>query len=88
MKTLIIVLSLCLTACTTVPVKQTFPELPPELIKTCKPLEIIKSETTTLSVLMNTVAKNYASRHECATQVEGFLDWYTEQKKIFDTTNK
>lgn len=77
-----------LTGCTTVPVKQTFPDMPPELTESCKPLSIIEGESTTLSKLMETVAKNYGSRHECAAQVESTKKWYQEQKKIFDEANK
>lgn len=68
----------------TVPIKQTFPSLPDELIKSCKPLELIDNSTTTLSKLMETVTKNYGLRHECAAQLDAILEWYTKQKKIFD----
>lgn len=85
MKHLLIICVLLLSACSTVvPVKQSFPELPEELAKTCKPLSIIEGNTTTLSNLMETVARNYGTRHECAAQLEAIQEWYTSQKKIFD----
>jgi coenzyme F420-reducing hydrogenase alpha subunit len=88
MKKLLLVLAIFLSACSTVvPIKQNFPTLPEELTKTCKPLETIEGVTTTLSKLMETVARNYGTRHECALQLESLLEWYNEQKKIFDEMN-
>jgi len=68
-------------------VQQKFPELPEPLTQTCKPLQTIEGKTTTLSNLMEVVAKNYSTRHECAAQLEAILEWYTEQKKIFEQVN-
>jgi hypothetical protein len=50
-------------------------------------LQTIEGETTTLSKLMETVAKNYGTRHECSAQLEAILEWYNKQKQIFDQTN-
>lgn len=88
MKKLILLAAVCLTGCITVPVTQKFPDIPPELMESCKPLAIIEGETTTLSKLMDTVAKNYNTRHECAALKDSWNTWYTEQKKIFDEANK
>jgi nitrate reductase gamma subunit len=88
MKKLILLAAVCLTGCITIPVTQKFPNMPPELMESCKPLAIIEGETTTLSKLMDTVAKNYGTRHDCAAQVEATKKWYSEQKKIFDEANK
>lgn len=78
-----------LAGCGTVaPVTQTFPVMPLELSAACKPLVTIEGETTTLSKLMDTVAKNYSSRHDCAAQVESIKEWHQEQKKIFDEANE
>ena len=82
-------LILLLSGCSTVvPVKQEFPTIPEELIKPCKPLETIPGDTTTLSKLMETVAKNYGSRHECASQVDSIREWHQQQKKIYDSVSK
>lgn len=84
-----LLLVLLLAGCSTVvPIKQKFPDMPAELTQPCKPLTLIEGEKTTLSKLMETVAKNYGSRHECAAQVEATKEWYQEQKKIFDEANK
>jgi uncharacterized lipoprotein len=88
MKKLLLLLIIFLSACSTVvPVKQKFPDLPEELSQTCKPLQTIEGKTTTLSNLMEVVAKNYATRHECAAQLEAILEWYNKQKKIFEEVN-
>ena len=68
MKKLILLAAVCLTGCITIPVTQKFPNMPPELMESCKPLAIIEGETTTLSKLMDTVAKNYGTRHDCAAK--------------------
>lgn len=88
MKKLLLLSVIFLSACSTVvPVQQKFPELPEPLTQTCKPLQTIEGKTTTLSNLMEIVAKNYATRHECAAQLEAILDWYNRQKKIFEEVN-
>jgi hypothetical protein len=87
MKKLLIVL--LLSACSTVvPVKQTFPELPPEISQPCKNLLLLDGPTVTLSKLTEIVAKNYGLHHECSAQVDSLLKWHQEQKKIFNEANK
>ena len=84
-----LLLLLLLAGCGTIaPVKQQFPDMPPELSAECKQLVTIQGETTTLSKLMDTVAKNYGFYHECAADKAAIKEWYQEQKKIFDDTNK
>jgi hypothetical protein len=89
MKKLILITAIVLSACATpVAVKQKFPEMPAELLKSCKELETIKTQTVSLSEFMKIVAKNYSYNHECAAQVEAIKVWYKDQKKIFDEANK
>lgn len=87
MRYLILLLALTATACTTVPVKQEFPDLPVELTFPCSQLETIDTPEVTLTELMKKVGSNYAKRHECAALVDSFHKWYSEQKKIFDEAN-
>jgi uncharacterized protein YceK len=88
MKKLLLLSVIFLSGCSTVvPVQQKFPEIPEQLTQTCKPLQTIEGTTTTLSNLMEVVAKNYATRHECAAQLEAILEWYAKQKKIFEEVN-
>lgn len=83
-KILFISMVLMLSACTTVvPVEHKFPEVPIELKKICDELKTIEGSTTTLSQLMSTVAQNYSKYHECAAQVDAWIEWYDSQHKIY-----
>jgi hypothetical protein len=73
---------------TTVPVKQKFPEAPKTLTEKCPNLELIDKPTVLLSELILVITKNYMKYHECSAQVDGWNEWYQQQKKIFDETNK
>lgn len=84
MKNILLIFCVMLSACTTaIPISRKFPDLPPELNKPCPPLQLIEGDSTTLSKLMDTVAKNYGSRHECAAQLNSILLWHAEQKANF-----
>lgn len=78
-----------LSGCSTiVPVSQPFPKAPDELMQKCSALDTIDKPTILLSEFITTVTKNYGKSHSCAATVEGWIDWYTDQKKIFDQVNK
>jgi hypothetical protein len=75
-----------LTACsTTVPVARKFPDVPPELLETCAELTKVKKEETKLSQILVVVTENYSKYHECKIKNDAWIEWYTEQKKIFDS---
>lgn len=78
-------LALLLTGCVSVPVTTKWPEVPTELKEACAKLEVIKPDTKKLSVVVGTVVNNYALYHECRIRVEGWVEWYDEQKKVHDT---
>lgn len=85
MKYLIFSISLALSACTTtVPVKQKFPESVPELMKQCKELYQVEPGKNSITDLLKTVINNYVLYHECSNRVDGWRDWYNEQKIIFN----
>ena len=86
MKALIILsLLVVLSGCsTTVPVKPKFPESVPSLMEPCPELKQIPAETTKLSETLSVVTKNYGSYHECSAKVNTWIEWYVEQKKIYD----
>ena len=85
----LLILLVVLAGCTTVPVKQTFPVLPEQLNKSCQPLQLLDSKNpVTLSQLLKVVAANYSSSNECAAKLSAILEWYSEQKKIFEDSNK
>lgn len=78
---------LFLTGCTVVPVKQKFPEVPQTLMEPCNKLEVLKDDAK-LSDVAKSVTNNYTLYHECSMKQEGFVEWYSTQKKIFDEVNK
>ena len=85
MKKLIILLPIVLlTACGSVPVKRTFPEAPNEFKVACPDLQLVE-QTTKLSDVVSTVAKNYGQYHECKAKVDAWTEWYDSQKKIFES---
>lgn len=86
MKYLILVCGL-LSACTTVPVKQSFPEMPAELQKECDQLITINTETATLSEITKVITKNYQTYHECAARIGALNAWYKLQADLFNKSN-
>ena len=74
-----------LAGCQTVPVKQEYPELPAELQKECGELYLLESSSTTLSTLMETVAKNYGLYHQCAAQASALIEWQRRQREVFNS---
>ena len=38
--------------------------------------------------MLKVVVENYVTYYNCATKVEGWQEWYTEQKKIFESVNE
>jgi hypothetical protein len=84
MKITLIALALLMTACTTVPVERKFPEVPVEILQVCPDLKQI-NPTTKLSEVVDSVVSNYGQYKECQIKVDSWIDWYTNQKKIFES---
>ena len=84
MRAAIILFLLLLTGCGATPVARHFPDAPPALTSACDPLVDIPT-TNKLSVVLSTVTKNYGQYKECSIKVDAWNEWYTEQKKIFDS---
>jgi len=81
----ILVALLFLTGCsTTVPVVMKFPEAPPILMEKCEDL-IKLNEEAKLSDVATVVVQNYTLHHECSARVEGWMEWYTKQKELFES---
>jgi hypothetical protein len=78
---IVVLLSGCLA---TVPVKPKFPEPVTELMKVCPELKEITTGTTKLSETITVVTSNYAEYHLCRSKVDSWIEWYNEQKKIYD----
>ena len=88
MRTLILSLAVLLTGCgTTVPVARKFPEAVPALQEKCPSLSTIESNGKEVSItdMLKTVVKNYGSYYECANKVNGWNEWYDNQRKIFES---
>lgn len=76
-------LALLLAGCTTVPVVQKFPEAPNILQQPCKHLEQANPNAT-VSEFAKVVVNNYTEYYQCANIVDGWQEWYKNQKKIFE----
>ena len=80
-----LLLILLLAGCsTTVPVKQKVPNATPELMKKCESLKKIEGDKVAITDMLKVIVQNYSLYYECSTKVDGWQDWYNEQKKIFD----
>jgi hypothetical protein len=86
MKYIILSLTLVLTACSTpVPVKQKFPEVPKALVERCESLKKIEGDKVAITEMLKVVVQNYGMYYECAAKVDGWNDWYLEQKRIYES---
>ena len=85
MKLLIAMLAISLSACVSVPVERKFPNAPEELLTACPDLKTIPVGTTQLSVVVDSVVANYGQYRECQAKTDSWIEWYTKQKKIFDS---
>jgi hypothetical protein len=76
---------LLLAGCsTTVPVKRNFPDVPQVLKTPCPELKEVQEGTVRLSDVLSVVTDNYSQYHECKITVEAWIEWYDQQKKIFE----
>ena len=82
-----LIFSLYGCACVPVPITVKFPEAPETLMEKCSALKEA-TEGMTLSEYTKTVVDNYVLYHECERKVEGWHEWYTTQKTIFETATK
>lgn len=85
MKLLIAAVALTLSACVSVPVERKFPKAPEELMTTCPDLQTIPAGTTQLSVVVDAVTSNYGQYQLCQTKTDTWINWYNDQKKIFES---
>jgi hypothetical protein len=85
MKLLIAMLAISLSACVSVPVERKFPKPPEELMTSCPDLQTITAGTRKLSEVVETVATNYGQYQLCQTKTDTWINWYNDQKKIFES---
>lgn len=85
MKSLVLVLALLISACTTVPVTVKFPQPPGNVaLEPCANLEML-THPTQLSTVAATVFENYFEYHKCAAKQSAWIDWYQQQRKLFES---
>jgi len=85
MKYIILSLVILLSACTTVPVKQKFPDVPKALVERCDSLKKVEGDRVAITEMLKVVVQNYGMYYECAAKVDGWNDWYLEQKRIYES---
>lgn len=86
MKYIVLSLALVLTACSTpVPVSQRFPDVPKALVERCDSLRKIEGDKVAITEMLKVVVQNYGMYYECAAKVDGWNDWYQEQKRIYES---
>ena len=85
MKYIILSLAFIMSGCATkvVPIVVKFPQAPAALLEKCTPLNTLP-EGSKLSDVAKTVTHNYTLYHECAIKQDAWIDWYQQQKEIFD----
>jgi len=90
-KLFVVTVCVGLVGCSTVvpikPKKQEFPKPIPELMVSCPDLRLVPKDTTKLSDTIVVISENYAQYHECRAKVDTWIEWYNEQKKIYNSVN-
>lgn len=86
MKYLIISLTLFLSGCLATAPK--FPEIPEHLKSSCPELNSVSNGTQELSKVLDVVVVNYSTYYECRVKIDAWLEWHSEQKKIFNEAVK
>ncbi len=85
MKTLACLLLRLLGGCTTVvPVTQKFPAATPALTEKCEDLRKIEGDRVAITDMLKTIVENYSLYYQCSAKVEGWNEWYQQQKKIYE----
>ena len=88
MKYLVLSLAILLSACTAVPVKQKFPEVPQKLMTKCPNLKTVEGDKVSVTDMLKVVVENYSTYYQCAVVTDGWQEWYQIQKIIFDQATK
>jgi hypothetical protein len=88
MKIIILGLAVLLVGCAApTPVKRNFPDAIPALQEKCPELATVENtgKEVPITDLLKTVVKNYGLYYECANKVDGWNEWYSKQRKIFES---
>jgi len=76
---------LLITGCsTTVPITAKFPDAPAMILEKCSKLKTIEGDSVSIIDFTKIVTLNYTTYYECAVKNDSWIEWYYEQKKIFE----
>lgn len=81
---LILLCTIGLFGCSTVPATQSFPKANDALMKPVPELKEIPYGSSA-SEIFDVVIENYGTYHDVAGQLNSWQQWYIEQKKIFES---
>jgi hypothetical protein len=84
MNRLILIGALLLAGCSSVPVAMKFPDVPADMLVACPDLKLAP-DTTKLSEVLPIVADNYGQYYTCKDNTDSWIEWYNNQKKIFNS---
>jgi len=86
MKYFALIFAVFLSGCSIlVPVKRNFPETPKTLLEQCPELQQIAGDKVSITDLLKVIVNNYTLYYQCSNKVDGWKEWYEEQKKNFDS---
>ena len=86
MKWTVAIIALVLAGCSTVvPVKPKFPEPVKELTEKCQALQKVDGDRVAITEMLKVIINNYSLYYECSAKVDGWNEWYIEQKKIYES---
>jgi type IV pilus biogenesis protein CpaD/CtpE len=85
-KILLAIAILSLVGCASTPHgKETFPEVPKDMLTACPDLGTVDPTTTKLSDVVDSVTGNYQAYYSCKDNVDSWINWYNTQQKIFNS---
>ena len=89
-KFLILVPTIILSGCLTTPVvvDTKWPDAPQDLKTQCPDLKLLDAADNKLSSMVSTIGDNYTEYNLCKNRVDGWNEWYNEQKKIKESIKK
>jgi hypothetical protein len=84
MKKLLLIILLLTGCATSVPVKMSFPQAPEPLLEPAKDLTPLDPSKRKLSDLLDNANTNYTEYHEIQEKHNAWIEWYNNQRKIFE----
>lgn len=81
---LLFVIAMLAGCSTTTPVVRNFPNVPHAMMEACPKLEALQ-DSVKLSDVAKTISSNYAAYYECNVKNDAWIEWYQQQKRIFDS---